>query len=116
MIGHSYLFGNPFLDITEADLPATLLKKRHWHRLFPVNFAKFLRTPLVAVSDILMVRHFLFFIVTYVKIFVRYEIFVTVYFATFRYFQIYPAFHVSSHVPKFEADLLSFTLFSFLIK
>ena len=25
---------------------ATLLKKRLWHRCFPVNFAKFLRTPL----------------------------------------------------------------------
>ena len=25
-------------------LPATLLKKRLWHRCFPVNFAKFLRT------------------------------------------------------------------------
>ena len=25
--------------------PATLLKKRLWHRHFPVNFAKFLRTP-----------------------------------------------------------------------
>ena len=25
--------------------PATLLKKRHWHRCFPQNFAKFLRTP-----------------------------------------------------------------------
>ena len=25
--------------------PATLLKKRPWHRCFPVNFAKFLRTP-----------------------------------------------------------------------
>ena len=25
--------------------PATLLKKRFWHRCFPVNFAKFLRTP-----------------------------------------------------------------------
>ena len=24
--------------------PATLLKKRRWHRYFPVNFAKFLRT------------------------------------------------------------------------
>ena len=24
--------------------PATLLKKRLWHRCFPVNFAKFLRT------------------------------------------------------------------------
>ena len=29
-----------------ADLnPATLLKKRLWHRCFPVNFVKFLRTP-----------------------------------------------------------------------
>ena len=25
--------------------PATLLKKRLWHRCFPVNFAKFPRTP-----------------------------------------------------------------------
>ena len=25
--------------------PATLLKKRLWHRRFPVDFAKFLRTP-----------------------------------------------------------------------
>ena len=25
--------------------PATLLKNRFWHRFFPVNFAKFLRTP-----------------------------------------------------------------------
>ena len=25
--------------------PATLLKKRLWHRRFPVNFAKLLKTP-----------------------------------------------------------------------
>ena len=25
--------------------PATLLRKRLWHRCFPVNFARFLRTP-----------------------------------------------------------------------
>ena len=25
--------------------PATLLKKRLWHRCFPVNFVKFQRTP-----------------------------------------------------------------------
>ena len=25
--------------------PATLLKKRRWHRCFPLNFAKLLRTP-----------------------------------------------------------------------
>ena len=28
-----------------AGWPATLLKKRPWHRCFPVNFAKLLRTP-----------------------------------------------------------------------
>ena len=27
--------------------PATLLKKRLWHRCFPVNFATFLRTPVL---------------------------------------------------------------------
>ena len=27
--------------------PATLLKKRLWHRCFPVNFAKFLQTPFI---------------------------------------------------------------------
>ena len=30
--------------------PVILLKKRLWHRCFPVNFAKFLRIPLVAAS------------------------------------------------------------------
>ena len=30
-----------------ANWPATLLKKRHSHRSFPVNFSKFLRTPLL---------------------------------------------------------------------
>ena len=29
---------------------ATLLKKSPWHRCFPVNFTKFLRTPSVAAS------------------------------------------------------------------
>ena len=31
-------------DIEKVLRPATLLKKRLWHRCFPVNFAKFLRT------------------------------------------------------------------------
>ena len=26
--------------------PATLLKKRLWHKCFPVNFAKIVRTPI----------------------------------------------------------------------
>ena len=32
------------LDLVEKPQPATLLKKRLWHRCFPVNFTKFLRT------------------------------------------------------------------------
>ena len=35
------LFFNKVVDLR----PVTLLKKRLWHRCFPVNFAKFLRTP-----------------------------------------------------------------------
>ena len=31
--------------------PATLLKKRLWHRYFPVNFAKFVRTPFLQNSS-----------------------------------------------------------------
>ena len=34
-----------FLNKVAGLRPATLLKKRLWHRCFPVNFAKFLRTP-----------------------------------------------------------------------
>ena len=52
-------------EVTGAVGPATLLKKRLWHRCFPVNFAKFLRTlffhrtPLVAASEVnLFVREF----------------------------------------------------------
>ena len=37
---------NVFFDkVTCLSLPATLSKKRLWHRCFPVNFAKFLRAP-----------------------------------------------------------------------
>ena len=34
-----------FINKVAGLRPATLLKKRLWHRCFPVNFAKFLRTP-----------------------------------------------------------------------
>ena len=34
-----------FLNKVSALKPATSLKKRLWHKCFPVNFAKFLRTP-----------------------------------------------------------------------
>ena len=33
------------INLQASDLPATLLKKRIWHRCFHVNFAKFLRIP-----------------------------------------------------------------------
>ena len=33
-----------FFNKVEAQRPATFLKKRIWHRCFPVNFVKFLRT------------------------------------------------------------------------
>ena len=34
-----------FLEISQTPQPATLFKKRLWHRGFHVNFAKFLRIP-----------------------------------------------------------------------
>ena len=34
-----------FFNKVEGFRPATLLKKRLWHRCFPVNFVKFLRAP-----------------------------------------------------------------------
>ena len=33
-----------FFNIVAGLRPATILKKRLWHRCFPVNFVKFLRT------------------------------------------------------------------------
>ena len=36
---------NLFFDKVAGLRPATLLKKRLWHRRFPVNFAKFLKIP-----------------------------------------------------------------------
>ena len=40
-----YLCQSLFFSKVAGLRPATLLKKRLWHRCFPVNFAKFLRTP-----------------------------------------------------------------------
>ena len=34
-----------FFDKVAGLRPAALLEKRLWHRCFPVNFVKFLRTP-----------------------------------------------------------------------
>ena len=40
-----YLFQCLFLNKVAGLSPAILLKSRLWHRCFPVNFAKYLRTP-----------------------------------------------------------------------
>ena len=40
-----YLCQSLFFIKVAGIKPATLLKKRLWQRRFPVNFAKFLRTP-----------------------------------------------------------------------
>ena len=36
---------NLFFSKVTVLSPATLLKRRLWHKFFPVNFSKFLRTP-----------------------------------------------------------------------
>ena len=40
-----HLWQSLFFNKIAGPRPATLLKKRLWHRCVPVNFAKFLRTP-----------------------------------------------------------------------
>ena len=46
MINTRLLKGNQLLNMTpERPGPATFLKKRLWHRCFPVKFVKFSRTP-----------------------------------------------------------------------
>ena len=40
-----HLCQSHFFNKVASLRPATLLKKRPWHRCFPVNFAKFLRKP-----------------------------------------------------------------------
>ena len=40
-----HLYRSLFFNKVAGPRPATLLKKRLWHRCFPMNFAKFLRTP-----------------------------------------------------------------------
>ena len=43
-ITEKHLCQSLFLNKVAGVSPATLLKKRPWHRCFPVNFAKYLRT------------------------------------------------------------------------
>ena len=39
------LFQGLYFNKVTGLRPGTLSKMRHWHRCFPLNFAKFLRTP-----------------------------------------------------------------------
>ena len=41
-----HLFQSLFLNKVAGPRPETLIKKRLWHRCCPVNFVKFLRTPI----------------------------------------------------------------------
>ena len=41
----NHLCRSVFFNKVAALRPVTLLKRRLWHRCFPVNFVKFLRTP-----------------------------------------------------------------------
>ena len=46
-----HLYQSLFFNKVVGLRPAALLKRRLWRRCFPVNFAKFLKTPLVAASS-----------------------------------------------------------------
>ena len=48
--------------------PTTLLKKRLWHRCFPMNFAKFLRTPV-------LIEHLWWLLLNQGRWFVKQELF-----------------------------------------
>ena len=45
-----HLCKNLFLNKIAGFQPATTLKKRLWHRCFPMNFGKFSRTPFYRTS------------------------------------------------------------------
>ena len=54
------LYKGLFFNKVAGLRPGTLLKKKFWHRCFPVTFAKFLRTPFyrtfpVAASDFIYI-------------------------------------------------------------
>ena len=60
----AYRSSRPEVLCTKGVLPATLLKRSLWHRCFPVNFPKFLRTPL-------LIFFFFFNILLFIKLLVR---------------------------------------------
>ena len=58
------------LFFNEVAGPATLLKKRLWHRCFPVNFAKFLRTPILQVICGKLLLHHIHYTVEIIIVFI----------------------------------------------
>ena len=48
---------SPFLNTFTGLRPAALFKKRLWHRCFPVNFVKFLRTPFLQNTSGQLLQH-----------------------------------------------------------
>ena len=46
-----------FFNKVNARRPATLLKKSLWHRCFPVNFTKFLKTPVLQSTSRRLLLH-----------------------------------------------------------
>ena len=46
-----HLWQSLFFNKVAGIRPATLLKKRLWHRYFPVSFMKFLRTPFLQTTS-----------------------------------------------------------------
>ena len=51
-----HLYQSLFFNKVEGLSPATLIKKRLWHRCFPVNFMKFLRTPFLQNTSRLLLK------------------------------------------------------------
>ena len=52
-----HLYQSLFFNNVTALSPATLLKKRLWHRCFSVTFAKFLRTPFLTEHLLFLLLH-----------------------------------------------------------
>ena len=46
-----HLCQSPFLNKVAGLSPAALLKRSLWHRCFPMNLAKFLRTPFLQITS-----------------------------------------------------------------
>ena len=63
---------SPFFNKIAGLRPATLLKKRLWHKCFPVNFAKFLRTPFLQNTSWRLVLKVYYISLVVIKTLMRY--------------------------------------------